>query len=241
MTASATSCPLPIVHWLRERRGPIDRFNQSLLVQAPAAATADTLGRRAAGRRRSPRRPPDAPPRRPEVAVGVAHRGGAPPARSTPPPCCARVDLTRLGTAARRARHRRGVRSAAAGRLDPGAGAVAAGGVVRRRARRRRAGCCVVAHHLVVDGVSWNVLIGDLATAWAAIDRGEVPDARPGAHVAAALVPRWWPTRPGSPPPRRSRPLAGDPRPAGAGSAGTASGRCAAVGDPATMGTARRR
>ncbi len=28
--------PLPVVHWLRERGGPIGRFHQAVLVQAPA-------------------------------------------------------------------------------------------------------------------------------------------------------------------------------------------------------------
>src|SRR5262249_60037368 len=30
-------------------------------------------------------------------------------------------------------------------------------------------------HHLAVDGVSWRILVPELAAAWAAIARGEVP------------------------------------------------------------------
>ena len=30
-------------------------------------------------------------------------------------------------------------------------------------------------HHLAVDGVSWRILLPDLAAAWAAIARGEAP------------------------------------------------------------------
>ncbi|MBY6568212.1 non-ribosomal peptide synthase/polyketide synthase, partial [Rhodococcus sp. BP-154] len=34
----------------------------------------------------------------------------------------------------------------------------------------------IVAHHLVIDGVSWRILVPDLATAWARIVAGENPD-----------------------------------------------------------------
>ena len=33
----------------------------------------------------------------------------------------------------------------------------------------------LVAHHLVVDGVSWRILLPDLATSWVAADAGEAP------------------------------------------------------------------
>ena len=34
-------------------------------------------------------------------------------------------------------------------------------------------------HHLAVDGVSWRILVPDLAAAWAAIARGEEPSLPP--------------------------------------------------------------
>ena len=37
----------------------------------------------------------------------------------------------------------------------------------------------VVVHHLAVDGVSWRVLIPDLATAWAAAAAGRTPALEP--------------------------------------------------------------
>ncbi|WP_405434326.1 non-ribosomal peptide synthetase [Streptomyces anulatus] len=49
----------------------------------------------------------------------------------------------------------------ATGALDPDRG-IMLGAVWRREARQ----LVLVAHHLVVDGVSWRVLMGDLATAW---------------------------------------------------------------------------
>uniref|UniRef100_UPI0035711F9B amino acid adenylation domain-containing protein n=1 Tax=Streptomyces longispororuber TaxID=68230 RepID=UPI0035711F9B len=98
-------------------------------------------------------------------------------------------------------------REAAAGLLDPEAGAVArfvwfdpgpAAGAGR---------LLVVLHHLVVDGVSWRVLLPDLAAAWADVRAGRTP-ALPGvgtsyrrwAHALvaeadsdrrAAELPRW--------------------------------------------------
>ncbi|MEX2974413.1 amino acid adenylation domain-containing protein, partial [Streptomyces sp. C184] len=45
----------------------------------------------------------------------------------------------------------------------------------------------VVAHHLVVDGVSWRILVGDLATAWSRIRAGQPP-----ALPAVATSMRRW-------------------------------------------------
>ena len=39
----------------------------------------------------------------------------------------------------------------------------------------------LVVHHLAVDGVSWRVLVPDLASAWASAHRGETPQLEPGA------------------------------------------------------------
>ena len=81
---------------------------------------------------------------------------------------------------------------AAAGRLDPRAGVMAqfvwfdAGPGVAGR-------LLVVLHHLVVDGVSWRVVVPDLAAAWRAVLAGEpvvlepvVTSARRWAHALAA-------------------------------------------------------
>ncbi|WP_431040535.1 amino acid adenylation domain-containing protein [Streptomyces sp. P1-3] len=81
---------------------------------------------------------------------------------------------------------------AAAGRLDPEAGVMAqfvwsapgAGGAGR---------LLMVLHHLVVDGVSWRILLPDLAAAWAQVREGRAPalppvgtSARRWAHALAA-------------------------------------------------------
>ena len=42
-------------------------------------------------------------------------------------------------------------------------------------------------HHLAVDGVSWRILVPDLAAAWAALARGEGAVAAAARHVVPAL------------------------------------------------------
>ncbi|NGP09713.1 AMP-binding protein, partial [Rhodococcus sp. 14C212] len=67
---------------------------------------------------------------------------------------------------------------AAAGRLDPQAGVVAQ--VVWFDAGAGRPGrLLVVAHHLVVDGVSWRILVPDLAAAWARAAAGRPVELEP--------------------------------------------------------------
>ncbi|MEE1787127.1 condensation domain-containing protein, partial [Streptomyces sp. SP17BM10] len=137
----------PIVGWLREVDGPIDGFNQAMLVRTPAAATFERLA--------------DA------LQTVLDHH-----------------DVLRA----------RLVRGADAWNLDvPAAGAVRATDVLRRaegadlaaeaRAAQLRlapdagvmlqavwfedtARLLVMAHHLVVDGVTWRILLPDLAHAY---------------------------------------------------------------------------
>ncbi|MGY4101754.1 amino acid adenylation domain-containing protein [Nocardia sp. R16R-3T] len=67
--------------------------------------------------------------------------------------------------------------NAAAERLDPGAGIMLQ--LVWFDWADRPGRLLVVAHHLVVDGVSWRILIPDLATAWAQIGAGQQPQLAP--------------------------------------------------------------
>ena len=66
--------------------------------------------------------------------------------------------------------------AAATGRLDPGRG-------VMLQAVRFEAGSAsrllLVAHHAVIDGVSWRILLGDLAAAAARLEHGLDPDLAP--------------------------------------------------------------
>ena len=42
-------------------------------------------------------------------------------------------------------------------------------------------------HHLVVDGVSWRILVPDLAAAWKAIAAGRVPALPPRGNVVPSV------------------------------------------------------
>ena len=44
-----------------------------------------------------------------------------------------------------------------------------------------------VLHHLVVDGVSWRILVPDLAAAWQAVPTGTPAATAAGRHLVAAL------------------------------------------------------
>ncbi|MFC9557915.1 amino acid adenylation domain-containing protein, partial [Rhodococcus sp. NPDC056960] len=82
---------------------------------------------------------------------------------------------------------------AALGRLDPGAGVMVQFVWLDRAPRHgdqsaHRVGRLLfVAHHLVVDGVSWRIMIPDLAAAWAQVRAGE----RPVLPAAGTSMRRW--------------------------------------------------
>ncbi|MFD3938565.1 amino acid adenylation domain-containing protein [Streptomyces sp. NPDC058611] len=170
---------LPIVHQLREDGGPIGRFNLSMLLQAPADADADRLTRvlRAVldhhdGLRTSLTRM-DLGPAIPALWSATTTPAGSVDAAAV----LRRADAAGLDDTALRALITR-ESDAAAGRLDPDTGAMlqavwfdAGAGVPGR--------LLLVVHHLVVDGVSWRVLLGDLAAAWDAALQGQRPELEP--------------------------------------------------------------
>ena len=172
--------PLPVVHWLRERGGPIDRFHQAVLVQAPAGATEATLtaalraviDHHDALRLRLRRDAGGAIWRLvvdPPADAGSHDPDGAAPTH----PALRRVDARGLGGDALRAAVAAEA-DAAAGRLAPEAGTVLqavwfdAGPDAPGR-------LLLVAHHLAVDAVSWRILLPDLAVAWQAAAAGREP------------------------------------------------------------------
>ncbi|WP_194813355.1 non-ribosomal peptide synthase/polyketide synthase [Nocardia sp. XZ_19_385] len=76
--------------------------------------------------------------------------------------------------------------AAAAGRLAPAAGVMVQ--FVWFDAGPTRAGrLSIVAHHLVIDGVSWRILLPDLALAWQAVSAGS----RPVLAESGTSVRRW--------------------------------------------------
>ena len=154
---------LPVVHHLRESGGPIDRFNLSMLVRTPAGAREEQLAatlqslldhhdalrlrlhRLAGGAVWSLET--SAP-----GAVRAADRLRRVDVRGTDP------DALRAAVAAQS--------DAAVGRLDPAAGRMLE--AVFFDAGELEPGRLLLAtHHLAVDGVSWRILLEDLAAAWA--------------------------------------------------------------------------
>ncbi|WP_413104170.1 amino acid adenylation domain-containing protein [Streptomyces sp. Inha503] len=154
--------PTPIMEWLRERGGPVDGFCQAMLMTTPTGAgtpqLADVLqaltDHHDALRLRLADRPDGA--WSPEVTVAGTVRAAQRVRRiettdDRPPESLLAEQFT-----------------AARGRLDPRAG-------VMWQAVHFDTGpwhpgrLLLVIHHLAVDGVSWRVLLPDLAAAWAAV------------------------------------------------------------------------
>ena len=166
----------PIMRWLQERGGPLGRFSQAMLLAVPAgllqaqlsAAVGALLDHHDALRLRLDG----------TAADGTWRLAIAPPGAVAAGACVRRVAVDDLdpaelgGLIAAEA-------AAAERRLDPAAGAMVQ--VVWFDAGAARPGRLLVTiHHLAVDGVSWRILVPDLASAWQAIASGQ----------AVALPPR---------------------------------------------------
>ncbi|WSG61650.1 amino acid adenylation domain-containing protein [Nocardia sp. NBC_01730] len=68
---------------------------------------------------------------------------------------------------------------AAADRLDPGAGIVVQAVWFDPQDAAEPGRVLMLVHHTAIDGVSWRVLVPDLASAWARIESGQPPDLAP--------------------------------------------------------------
>ncbi|MFD9959505.1 non-ribosomal peptide synthase/polyketide synthase [Amycolatopsis sp. NPDC058986] len=159
----------PIMHAIRELGGPIAGYHQAALLRTPASLDRDRLtavlqavvDRHAMLRARLDRAPDEWALRVPGP-VDVAN-------------WIDRVDVAEvsdLDTVI--AEHARATRD----RLDPDAGAML-------RATWFDAGpeepgrLLILIHHLVIDGVSWRVILPDLAAAWEAVSAGRTPELSP--------------------------------------------------------------
>ncbi|MET8607296.1 amino acid adenylation domain-containing protein [Streptomyces rubiginosohelvolus] len=157
----------PIMRWIAERPGPTGRFSQSMLLTLPPAidpaGTAQVLG--AVLRHHAVLRA------RIDLDAGtfvIPEPGaGADPA----------LDEGPSGTASSPEALAREVDQLAA-QLDPSAGLM-----VRARSYPGDAGqpgrLLLVVHHLAVDGVSWRILLDDLAQAWGDIEQDRAPQLQP--------------------------------------------------------------
>ncbi|MGW7104090.1 amino acid adenylation domain-containing protein [Streptomyces sp. NPDC054838] len=163
----------PVMRWLLDGTGPYGRFSQSVVLALPEGADDARLVRvlqavvdhHAALRLRTA----DGP-------EGTLCSVGA-PGTVDAAGLYGSVDTTGLDDAARTALTERAA-DAAAGELDPAAG------VMLRAVRFGGAGApgrlllCV--HHLAVDGVSWRILMDDLAEAWSAVSEERPVRLAPG-------------------------------------------------------------
>ncbi|WP_249026320.1 condensation domain-containing protein, partial [Mycobacterium kyorinense] len=161
--------PTPIMRWLASLAGPVEQFNQTMLLQAPAGASeADVvallqalLDRHVMLRARVEN---DGGTRRWSLTVpepGSVHAGD----------CLHSVDVLSVQAVA-----------AARSRLNPAAGVMLSALWV---ADSRQ--LALIIHHLAVDGVSWRILLEDLNTAWVQHRAGQ-PVALPAIGTSFA---RW--------------------------------------------------
>ncbi|MFJ4679523.1 amino acid adenylation domain-containing protein [Kitasatospora sp. NPDC088783] len=159
--------PTPVMEWLRELGGPVDRFNQSMFIRLPAdidgptltAALRSVMVHHEALRLRLHRKG-DHTPWDLEIT-----EPGADPAHQFTRHYVAGLTGDALREAARRQAE------LAWERLAPESGTMWQ--AVWLDAGPAAPGHLLLAvHHLAVDGVSWRILLGDLAEAAAALRRG---------------------------------------------------------------------
>ncbi|MFI2411781.1 amino acid adenylation domain-containing protein [Streptomyces sp. NPDC018947] len=163
----------PMTHWLRELGGRTERFHQSVLLRVPAGlgleplttavgtvldhhdalrlTLSDTAG---------------------EWSYEVRPRGAVDAAR-----CVTRVDVAGAGPEELRAAIAHHAERAV-GELSPSDGEMLRA-VWFDTGADSPGRLLLVAHHLVVDGVSWRILVPDLAAAWQAAASGAPPALEP--------------------------------------------------------------
>ncbi|WP_420881133.1 amino acid adenylation domain-containing protein, partial [Rhodococcus sp. (in: high G+C Gram-positive bacteria)] len=161
----------PIMRWLLDRSDDVRRYTQTALLALPRDIDLDGLTRtlqavvdRHDMLRGELRAGPD-----PQMLVRPV--GAVDAARSI-----TRIPVDALSGAAFTATAGAALEDAA-GRLDPGTGDLLQ--AVWFDAGEAGARLLLVIHHLAVDGVSWRILVPDLAAAWTRIAAGELPDLEP--------------------------------------------------------------
>jgi amino acid adenylation domain-containing protein/non-ribosomal peptide synthase protein (TIGR01720 family) len=159
----------PMMAWLAELGGPVADYCQSVLVRVPAGASLREL----AGAFQ-------AVADRHDLVRAQAYREGGrwrlevrPAGAVLASDWLRRVAVIGLDVAARQEAVAL-AEAAATARLDPGAG-VMAQAVWFDAGPRERGWLLIAIHHLAVDGVSWRILLPDLAAAWRAEGLDPVP------------------------------------------------------------------
>ncbi|GAA1797265.1 amino acid adenylation domain-containing protein [Actinomadura chokoriensis] len=155
----------PIMRWFQDLNGPVDGYSQRMLLQVPPDLGADALTR--------------------ALQTVLDHHDMlrlrvhgeefevAEPGTVDAAPLVRRVDVAGLDTGALRAVLAEEAEAARRG-LDPAAGTMAR--LVWFDAGPEASGRLLLTlHHLVVDGVSWRIILPDLVTAWSGGDLDPVP------------------------------------------------------------------
>ncbi|MFD7084099.1 condensation domain-containing protein [Streptomyces sp. NPDC059918] len=169
--------PTPIMGWLAELGGPVDTYNQSLVLRTPpgfgaAAAertvqalldTHEMLRLRLPGGIGATGAEPVVPPAGSVAAADLLEHVDARGTAEAELPALTRERMR----AARRLLSPRDGHMLRAVLLDRGAG--------------QQGRLALVIHHLVVDGVSWRILQDDLRSCWTALDEGREPALEPAA------------------------------------------------------------
>ncbi|MFJ8011047.1 condensation domain-containing protein [Streptomyces sp. NPDC096339] len=169
--------PTPIMGWLAELGGPVDTYNQSLVLRTPpgfgAAAAERTVQALLDTHEMLRLRLPD----------GIGATGAepvVPPAGSVAAAdLLEHVDARGTGEAALPALTRERMR-AARRLLSPRDGHMLRA-VLLDRGAGQQGRLALVIHHLVVDGVSWRILQDDLRSCWTALAEGREPVLEPAA------------------------------------------------------------
>nr|WP_280471379.1 non-ribosomal peptide synthase/polyketide synthase [Nocardia cyriacigeorgica] len=173
----------PVVRFMAQRRGSFGRFNQTLALELPvgidragiAATVGAVIDRHDMLRARLRRSAGDwvvetAAPGTVDVDALIDHTVFS-----------ADVDDAQLFDLAAAAL------DASLNRLDPAAGVVVRFVWLEPDGADRAGRLIVVAHHLVVDGVSWRILVPDFVAAWGQLTAGQEPEL-----VAPATSMRAW-------------------------------------------------
>jgi amino acid adenylation domain-containing protein/non-ribosomal peptide synthase protein (TIGR01720 family) len=173
-TGSGPAVLTPVVRWFLDSGGTLDGFNQAQLVAVPAELGWDrllgaldaVLDHHDALRSRLARDDEG------EWVYEIADRGSVRAADVT-----RRVDVTGLDDTARAAAVRAEADTAWR-RLDPARGRLVQA-VWFDAGPAHPGDLLLVVHHLAVDGVSWRILLPDLAQAWHALAAGREPELDP--------------------------------------------------------------
>ncbi len=222
----------PILAWARELGGPMDAFSQSALIRVPAAHTPRQAGQAL-----------QALLDHHDALRMVAHIGPVvqpweleirPAGTVRAEDCLRQVELAQVSDEDRSAHIAAEARTARAS-LRPGEGQLvravwfdAGSGQNAGRGAGQGAGhlLLLVIHHVAIDGVSWRIVLSDLATAFAAIEAGQpvalepvATSLRQWAHQLTAMaaeasveqhLPAWQRILGPAEPPLGTRPLDGD-------------------------------